>query len=90
METLPIAEVRDTLSALVRTVSKTHERVAITRNGRLEAYLVAAQDLDAMEETLAILADRQLSADVAEGRAQADRGELMGPVETLAFLRDQR
>lgn len=49
--------------------------MAITRHGRREAVLIAADDLDALEETLDLLSDPAAMRDIAEGREAAARGE---------------
>ncbi|MDR1999527.1 MAG: type II toxin-antitoxin system prevent-host-death family antitoxin, partial [Frankiaceae bacterium] len=50
------------------------ERVSLTRQGRRDAVLVSADDLDGLEETLAILSDNELVADLAAARAEAAAG----------------
>lgn len=52
MRVLPLADVRAQLSRYVDQVVSTHERVTITRNGRPAAVLIAAEDLEALQETL--------------------------------------
>jgi antitoxin YefM len=49
--------------------------VVITRHGRREAVVIAADDLDALEETLDLLSDPAAMRDIAEGREAAARGE---------------
>jgi len=82
MTTLPLADVKARLSAVLDEVRDTHERVVITRNGRPEAVLIAVSDLEALEETLDLLSTpgaleqiRQAEADI-EGGAAVDADEL--------------
>jgi antitoxin YefM len=75
MSTLPLADVKARLSAVVDEVQGTHERVVITRNGRPAAVLVAADDLAALEETLDVLSRPDVLGQLAEARAELDRGE---------------
>lgn len=75
MATLPLRTVKDTLSALVEQVEGTHERVTITKNGRPAAVLVAVEDLDALEETIAVLSDRGMLTRLQAAREELDRGE---------------
>src|SRR5689334_23377912 len=49
METIPLADAKARLSAVLDEVRNTHERVVITRNGRPEAVLMAVTDLEALE-----------------------------------------
>jgi len=55
--TLPLAQVKAHLSELSGRVGKQHERVTVTVHGRPSAVLLAVDDLDSLEETIAILSD---------------------------------
>lgn len=77
METLPLSEIRSTLSAVVERVETTHERVTITRNGRPAAVLVNPTDLEALEETLDVLSDPLTMRRLHEGEAAAAAGEVL-------------
>jgi prevent-host-death family protein len=57
---IALAQVRQDLSGLVEEVATTHERVVVTRHGEPAAVLISVDDLDALEETLEILADAKL------------------------------
>ena len=72
--TTSLANVKAHLSAIVGSVHDTHERVVITRNGEPAAVLIAPDDLAALEETLEILCDPALMAELAEARADIDAG----------------
>lgn len=74
-ETMPLAKVKAHLSEVVDRVITSHERVSITRHGRREAVVIAADDLDALEDTLDILSDPVAMREIAESREAADRGE---------------
>jgi antitoxin YefM len=76
MTTIPLADAKARLSAVLDEVRDTHERVVITRNGRPEAVILAVSDLEALEETLNVLSTpgalddiRQAEADIAAGEA---------------------
>ncbi|WP_024285079.1 type II toxin-antitoxin system Phd/YefM family antitoxin [Cellulomonas sp. KRMCY2] len=73
--TTSLANVKAHLSAIVGSVHDTHERVVITRNGEPAAVLVSPDDLASLEETLDILSDKALMAQVARARAEIDAGE---------------
>jgi prevent-host-death family protein len=74
-EAMPLAKVKAHLSEVVDRVAKSHERVSITRHGRREAVIVAADDLDALEETLDLLSSPSAMREIAEAREAAARGE---------------
>ncbi len=74
-ETMPLANVKAHLSEVVDRVIASHERVNITRHGHRDAVLIAADDLDALEDTLDILSDPAAIREIAEAREAAARGE---------------
>jgi prevent-host-death family protein len=65
-ESLALGEVKAHLSALVSRVSGQHDRVTVTVHGRPAAVLLSLDELESLEETIAILSDddavRQLVA----------------------------
>lgn len=89
MKTLPLSEVKARLSELVEEAALTHERVSITRHGRPTAVLLAADDLEAMEETMFWLAQPGTAAALAEADAMIadDDGTRDDPAELLAAIR---
>jgi prevent-host-death family protein len=74
METLPLADVKNRLSEVVDRVTRQHDRVTITRNGRPVAVLVSPDDLEALEETVSILSDRRELSALGGGLADLDAG----------------
>lgn len=77
METRPLADVKDHLSEFVDRVAREHDRVAITRNGRPAAVLISPEDLESLEETLAILGDAREVAALHEGLADLEAGRFV-------------
>jgi len=73
--TLPLAEIKAHLSEIVDEVEEQHERVTLTRNGRPAAVLISPDDLEALEDTLEVLADPQARAEIERARAQIASGE---------------
>jgi antitoxin YefM len=80
-ETMPLAKVKAHLSEVVDRVTSSHERVDITRHGHREAVLIAADDLDALEDTLEILSNPSAIREIAEAREAASRDEGLDLVE---------
>jgi antitoxin YefM len=74
-ETLPLASVKAHLSEIVNRVEEQQDRVVVTRNGRAAAVLISHDDLESLEETLAILSDPLLMAQIHESQQAADGGE---------------
>jgi antitoxin YefM len=83
-ETLPLSSVKAHLSEIVDRVEGQHDRVVVTRNGTPAAVLVSPEDLESLEETLAIMSDPALMAQIDESRQAIADGELG---TTLADLR---
>jgi len=67
-------------------VEGTHVRVVITRNGSPAAVLVAPEDLESLEETIAVLSDPDAMVELMEARAAVAQGKLT-PIEDVV-LRD--
>jgi len=53
-ETLSLSAVKARLSELVDRVESEDDRIVVTRNGRPAAVLVSPDDLESLEETLAV------------------------------------
>lgn len=83
-ETLPLSSVKAHLSELVDRVEGQHDRVVMTRNGRPAAVLISNDDLEELEETLAIMSDPALMAQIRESEQALADGE---QGTTLAELR---
>ena len=74
-ETLSLAEVKAHLSELVGRVSSQHDRVTVTVHGRPSAVLLSPDDLDALEETIAVLSDTDTLRQLVASDAELARGE---------------
>ena len=83
----PLRSVRDHLSEVVDRVEKQHERVTITRNGRVAAVLISPADLAELEETLSVLADPEALADIREADASYARGDVVRGVDAVRALK---
>jgi prevent-host-death family protein len=74
-ETLPLSSVKAHLSELIDRVEAQHDRVVVTRNGKPAAVLISNEDLDELEETLAIMSDSSLMAQIHESQQALASGE---------------
>jgi antitoxin YefM len=77
MTTLPLADVKARLSAVLDEVRDSHERVVITRNGRPEAVIIAVEDLESLEETLDILSTPGAREEIREAEEAIARGDVL-------------
>ncbi|GAB2695001.1 type II toxin-antitoxin system Phd/YefM family antitoxin [Thalassiella azotivora] len=74
MSTRSLAYTKAHFSDVVNSVRTTHERVTVTRNGEAAVVIMAADDLEALEETLALLQDPEAMAALREGERDAASG----------------
>lgn len=87
MTTESLRTVRDRLSEFVDRAHKHHERVVITKNGATAAVLMSADDLAALEETLAVLSDPAAMADLREAETAIASDDLVRGVDAVRGLR---
>jgi prevent-host-death family protein len=87
MSTESLRTVRDHLSELVDRVERHHERLVITRNGRIAAVLISPEDLAQLEETIEVLSDSEALADIREADAAYARGDVVRGVDVVRALR---
>lgn len=73
--TIPLADAKARLSAVLDDVRDTHDRVVITRNGRPEAVLLAVSDLETIEETMDLLATPGAVEQIREAEAEIAAGD---------------
>lgn len=74
-ELLSVAEAKAHLSELVGRVDRQHDRVTVTVHGRPSAVLLSPDDLEALEETIAILSDDDAVRQLTASDAELARGE---------------
>lgn len=73
-ETLSLATVKARFSELVDRVARQQDRVVVTRNGEPAAVLVSPEDLESLEETLAVLSDPVLVRQIRESEDAGEEG----------------
>jgi antitoxin YefM len=74
LEQMPLAEVKNRLSEVVDEVEREHARVVITKHGRPAAVVVSTADLESLEETLDIMGNESLLADIKEAIMELSAG----------------
>lgn len=90
MTTLPLSEAKARLSEIADEVSRTHERVHVTRNGREYVVLVSAEDLESLEATIELLQDEPARARLAAAEAAVAAGEVTTADEMAALMAERR
>ncbi|MFC4585787.1 type II toxin-antitoxin system Phd/YefM family antitoxin [Sphaerisporangium corydalis] len=89
MTTIPLADAKARLSAVLDEVRDTHERVVITRNGRPEAVIMSVSDLNALEETLDLLSTPGALEEIHEAESEIARGEATGADELRRLMAER-
>ena len=89
-ETMSLAAVKARFSELVDRVERQQDRVVVTRNGKPAAVLISADDLESLEETLAVMSDRSLAAQIRESRQAIAAGEPGSDLDELRTSLEQR
>jgi antitoxin YefM len=90
-ETLPLSSVKTHLSEIIDRVEGEHDRVVVTRNGKPAAVLISHEDLEGLEETLTIMSDPALMAQIRESeQALADGDPGTTPAELRSALAHRR
>ncbi|GAA1798951.1 hypothetical protein GCM10009811_23710 [Nostocoides veronense] len=87
MSIASLREVRDHFSDVVDRVQREHDRVTVTRNGKAAAVILSPDDLEQLEETLAVLSDPEALADIREADAAYLAGNVVRGVEAARALR---
>lgn len=90
METLPLSHVKAHFSEIADRVEGQHDRVVVTRKGRPAAVLLSPDDLESLEETLAVLSDPELMRQIREGEAAVDSGDVATLEDLQADLKRRR
>jgi len=73
---VPFTEARSGLTELLDEIERVHEHVVITRNGRPSAVMMAQDEYDSLIETLEVLADHEMMADLAASQDDLDAGRV--------------
>jgi len=87
---MKLAEAKASLSEVVSRVRTHHERVTITVHGEPAAVLIAPEDLEALEETIAILSDSATMSRLADSDAELARGEVLSGEDLAAAMANRR
>ena len=74
-KTIPLAEAKKSLSAIIKDVDEKYDRFAITRNGVEKAVILSCDEFDGLLETLDILSRKEETAAIARAKAQVKRGK---------------
>jgi antitoxin YefM len=74
-EHVPLGEVKNRLSEVVDRIERAHGRVIITKHGQPSAVIMNLEDLESLEETLAILSNPRLVKETRQAQAEISAGK---------------
>ena len=77
MKELPMTEAREELTALPDKLSHSHETVTVTRRGKPVLAILPWEEYEALTETLEIMTDEHLMADLRRSIREAKAGKLI-------------
>ncbi len=80
------SEMRERFAEYLDRVEK-EGRVVVTQHGHERAYLISAQELRAMEETIAVLENADLMRSIAKGLGQSRAGRVSEANDAFAERR---
>ncbi len=89
-EVSSLAETKAHLSELVARVGDQHERITVTVHGRPVAVLLSVDDLESLEETIAVLSDSATLHALGEADGELARGEGENQDNLTAAMRARR
>jgi len=90
-ETMSLAAAKARLSELVDRVERQQDRVIVTRNGKPAAVVISPDDLESLEETLAVLSDPAVADQIRESEVALAGGESgIGLDQLRADLKQRR
>lgn len=72
--TIPLAQAKKTLSALIKDVEEKYDRFTITKNGVSTAVILSAEEFEGLLETIDILSNREERNAVAHSKKQVKEG----------------
>ncbi len=75
LHTLSLKELRPFLPKVVENIDGKLDRYIITKRGRPVVCMLSVEDFDALMETLDILADPKMMADIRQGEEDLRKGK---------------
>ncbi len=76
-KTLPLTEVRDHFTSILRDISRLYDRCVITKKGKPEAVLMSYEEFEGWLETVEIMSSPKAAKRIREARAKANKGEIV-------------
>jgi antitoxin YefM len=74
-KTIPLAEAKKSLSAIIKDVDEKYDRFAITKNGVEKAVILSSDEFEGLLETLDILSSKEEREAIARAKEQVRKGK---------------
>src|SRR4029079_19063074 len=89
---LTLEEVTNQLPEVIDRLERDDVRVVISKHGQPAAVVLSVDELDSLEETLAVLSSPDLMSDIdaARGELDANAATPMSKADAIAMLHDGR
>jgi antitoxin YefM len=90
-EQMSLADVKNRLSEVVDRLEREHGRVVITKHGHPAAVVISVGDLESLEETLDIMDNATLLADIRESLTElaSSEAEVLTKDQALRLIAGQ-
>lgn len=85
-KTIPLAEAKKSLSAIVKAVDEKFDRFTITKNGVEKAVILSSEEFEGLMETLDILSQKEERKAIARAKKQIRKGKTVPLKEFKARL----
>ncbi len=74
-KTIPIADAKKSLSAIIKDVDEKFDRFAITKNGVEKAIIISSEEFEGLMETLDILSHKEEREALVKAKEQIRKGK---------------
>ena len=81
-KTIPLAEAKKNLSAIIKDVDEKYDRFAITKNGVNKAVLLSCDEFDGLLETIDILSRKEEREAIVRAKKQVRSGQTISLKDT--------
>jgi len=86
-KTIPLAEAKKSLSAIIKDVDERFDRFAITKNGVEKAVIISSEEFEGLLETLDILSRKEEKDAIARAKKQIKTGRTVSLSDFKARLK---
>jgi antitoxin YefM len=86
-KTIPLAEAKKSLSAIIKDVDEKFDRFSITRNGVEKAVIISSEEFEGLMETLDILSHKEEKDAIMRAKGQVRKGKTVSLKDFKARLK---